>query len=251
MVYLLKFVAGFLLPPGIFFVLFFVIAFILWRMNQKKLASSLGVVTFLFYLLSTGLVAGLLIGSLEDKYDIPNELQGDCIVLLGGGATQDTPAVTGTGNICGAPASRLLTAFQVYQKVHVPIVVSGGQVYADSGSEALLAKRELMELGVPEQDIIVEAASLNTRQNAVFSYRLMSERGLCRPLLVTSAFHMERAMVNFIKEGLEPVAVPADFHRSRNRSWHPNWLTPSSGAMDDSVIFIREKVRTAVTKYLE
>lgn len=251
MIYLLKFGAGLLLPPGLFFVLFFVLAVVLWRRALKKLAILLGTASAVFYILSTPLVSGALLGSLENEYEIPHELEGDCIVMLGGGATMDTPSVYGDGNLCGAPASRLLTAFEVYQRRQVPIIVSGGQVYADSGSEALIAKRELMHLGVPEKDVIVEADSLNTRQNAMNSHRLMMENGLSKPILVTSAFHMERAMLNFAKEGYEPVAVPADFRYSKNRSMHFNRFVPSSSALDDSVIFIREKVRTAVTRYLE
>lgn len=251
MIYLLKFGASFVLPPGIFFVCFFLTAVYLWRRREIKAAAALLAVTGVFYLLSTSLVSAMLLKPLEEAYDQPAAPRGDVIVMLGGGATIDTPNMGEKGNLCAAPASRLLAAVELYNRLHVPVLVSGGQVYADSGPEAVIAKRELMRLGVPEKDILLEPESLNTRQNAVFSGRIMRERGLTQPVLVTSAFHMKRSMLNFAKEGFEATAFPTDFRVSRQQSFHYNKLMPSASALEGSVIVLKERLRYLVTKYLE
>lgn len=250
MIYLLKFGASLVLPPGIFFVCMFLLAVYLWRRKQRA-AWALFAVTGFFYLLSTSWVSGMLLGSLESAYDQPSEPQGDVIVMLGGGATADTPNQGEWGNLCSSPASRLLAAAELYNRLQVPVLVSGGQVYEDSGPEAVIARRELMRLGVPEQQIITETRSLNTRQNAVYSGELLRERNLVRPVLVTSAFHMERAVLNFAKEGFETVPFPTDFQVNRRQIFHYNKLMPSAGALNGSVTFIMEKLRTNVTRYLE
>lgn len=251
MIYLLKFGASFVLPPGIFFVCFWLLSLYLWRRQEVRAAAVLFLVTGVFYLLSTQLVSSMLMGSLERVYEQPPAPAGDVIVMLGGGATGDTPNMGEQGNLCASPASRLMAAAELYNRLHVPVLVSGGQVYADSGPEAVIARRELMRLGVPESDILLEPDSLNTRQNAVFSGRILREQGLSRPVLVTSAFHMERSVLNFEKEGFQVTAYPADYRTNRQQIFHYNKLMPSTAALDDSVIVFREKLRYLVTRYLE
>lgn len=84
MIYLLKFGASFLLPPGIFIVLFAMVAVYLWR-RERRAALLIAGGTVCFYLLSTPLVGDFLIHSLESRYDPPKQATGDVIILLGGG----------------------------------------------------------------------------------------------------------------------------------------------------------------------
>ena len=251
MIYLLKFGASFVLPPGIFFVCFWLLSFYLWRRREVRAAAALFCVTGMFYLMSTQLVSAMLMGSLESAYEQPPAPEGDVIVMLGRGATADTPNLGERGNLCASPASRLLAAAELYNRLHVPVLVSGGQVYEDSGPEAVIARRELLRLGVPEEAVLLEPDSLNTRQNAVFSGRIMREHGFSRPVLVTSAFHMERSVLNFEKEGVQVTAYPTDYRTNRRQVFHYNKLMPSTAALDDSVIVLQEKLCYTVTKYLE
>ncbi len=255
MIYLLKFGASFVLPPGLFFICLWALAVYLWRKNKKKrerwIAAGVFLVTTVFYLMSTSYVSGLLMSSLENAYDQPANPQGDVIVMLGGGATADTPNQGELGNLCAAPAGRLLTAAELYRQLKVPVLVSGGQVYEDSGAEALIASRELMRLGVPAEMILIEDQSLNTRQNALYSGRIMRENDLSHPILVTSAFHMERSVLNFQKEGFDVTAFPTDYRYNRRQVFHYNKLMPQTQALDDTVTVLREKLRLAVTRYFE
>jgi hypothetical protein len=87
MVYLLKFGASWILPPGIFILACFGLAVYIWRRHRDhRAAKILAGITFVFYLLCTGLVADHLMGALESAYEPPAHPQGDVIVLLGGGA---------------------------------------------------------------------------------------------------------------------------------------------------------------------
>ncbi|MDF2635733.1 MAG: hypothetical protein K0R78_2607, partial [Pelosinus sp.] len=172
MIYLLKFGASFLLPPGIFLIAFMVIAISLWKKQERSFAKALAGITIVFYLLSTGYVSEILLGSLESRYEPPSELAGDAVIMLGGGATADTQDVDGLGNLGGSAANRLLTAARLQKKLDLPIILSGGQVYSDSGREAQISKRTLLSLGIPEDKILIEDQSLNTKQNAQFVHKL-------------------------------------------------------------------------------
>ena len=251
MVYLLKFGAAWVLPPGIFFLALWYIAWRLYRKEEKRLAGMLAALVFVFYLLSTSLVSERVMGALEGAYQPPENPQGDCIIMLGGGAYPDTPDVSGRGTLCASPANRLLTAVRLQKQLDVPIILSGGQVYSDSGPEAVIASRILKDLGVPEDKIIVEGKSINTTQNARFSTGIMRERGLKKPVLVTSAFHMRRSVLNFQKCGMEVTAYPADYRVNPRHDFHYNKLKPSIGAIDDNVLVMQEVLRALVTRYLE
>lgn len=249
MVYFLKFCASFVLPPGIFFVMLFGISIYAYKkLRQTKLAALIFTVTSAFYLISTNLVAGFLIGSLEETYSPPEKIEGDVIVMLGGGAFADVPDIDGAGSLCAAPSARLLTALRLYKKTNAPILLSGGQVYEDSGAEAKIAKRMLISLGVPENDIIVEDKSVNTTQNARFSAEILRKKHFEKPMLVTSAFHMRRAMLNFKNMGYICVPVPTDYMASKRRIFHYTKLRPQAESLYMSVTVFQELLRTYVTE---
>ena len=252
MIYLLKFGASFVLPPGIFFVLLFLCSAWLWRRGEKKPAAAVAGIVFVFYLLSTSIVSDALVRGLEAEYTPPENPSGDVIVMLGGGALLDTPDVDGTGTLCASPANRLLTVVRLYRRLNIPILLSGGQVYADTGTEALIEKRVLMSLGVPEKDILIEAESLNTTQNAKFSSKILKERGFVQPILVTSAFHMPRAVLCFEKQGVAVTPYPTDYQANVvERSVHYSRLRPESGALSASAVALQERLRTLVTVLFE
>ena len=252
MVYFLKFGASWVLPPGIFILALWGLAFYCWRYRgEKKIAAILAGITFIFYLLCTSLVSEQTMGWLESAYEPPEIPQGDVIIMLGGGAMPDSPDVDGTGALCASPANRLLTAVRLQRKLDVPILVSGGQAYSDAGPEAQIAKRILMSLGVPEDKILMETRSINTTQNAKFSAEILREQGLSHPLLVTSAFHMKRSVLNFQKQNIAVTAYPADYQVSHHPVFHYTKLRPQTEALLNNVTVLQETMRTMVTRYLE
>ena len=265
MVYLLKFLAGWLLPPGIFLILLFALGAHIWRHSSntqsiyssqrrgvgKGAAGMLIALTFAVYLFCMPWVSEKAMGWLENAYQPPKNPQGDVIIMLGGGAFSDTPDVDGKGTLCSAPASRLLTAARLQKKLNVPILLSGGQVYSDTGAEAKIAERILLDLGVPQDKIFVETKSINTTQNAQFSADILQQQGFKHPILVTSAFHMKRAMLNFEKQGIKATAFPADYRTAQSHVFHYVKLRPSADAAYDNAIVVQGVVRGWVTRYLE
>ena len=246
MVYFLKFGASWVLPPGIFILAFFALAIWLWR-----IAAVIAGLTFAFYLLCTQLVSEHFMSELEQCYEPPAHPEGDVIVMLGGGAMPDSPGVDGEGELCARPANRLLTALRLQRELHVPILLSGGRVYSDTGDEARIAARILVSLGVPEDQIFAETRSINTTQNAKFSADILREQGFTHPIVVTSAFHMNRAMLNFEKQGIDATAYPADYSVTHHPVFNYTKLRPTADALLDNVTVMQETLRTFVTRYIE
>lgn len=178
--------------------------------------------------------------SLESRYQPPPAASGDIIVMLGGGATADTPNVHGKGHLTGFAANRLLTAAQLYHSTGVPVLISGGQVFANSGKEAEIARHILLGLGIPDNKIIVEGKSLNTTDNARYTQELLTERGFSSPILVTSAFHMERAVGQFAKFGVAVLPYPTDYQTNTRFlfEWHQLW--PRADAFYNTQLAVKE-----------
>ena len=71
--------------------------------------------------------------------------------------------------------------------------------------------RFLMDAGVAKERLILEGESRNTYENAVFTRDLVKPAPGERWYLVTSAYHMPRAMGLFRKVGFDVVAYPVDY----------------------------------------
>lgn len=249
MIYFLKIIASLLLPPGIFIVGLIGITLYLWRKN-KVVAKLLLMITVLLYLSSMPYLSNALISSLEWRYTPPQKVEGDVIIMLSGGATLDTPNVDGLGHLNGGAANRLLTVARLAQDNDLPIIISGGQVYEDSGSEAQIGKKILLGLGIEEQRITIEDNSLNTDQNAVLTKKIMQNKNYTKPILVTSAFHMERSVLNFLKQGIAVVPYPTGYMVSRKNDFYLNKLTPKAYALENTSIFLWEYLGILGRKFI-
>ena len=246
----MKFGAAWILPPGIFILLALALTVRLFKID-KLLSVAVLIGTIIFYLLCTGLVAEKLMGWLEEIHTPPAQIEtsgADVIVLLGGGAISQVPDVDGVGALCASPANRLLTAVRLQKILNVPILVSGGQTYSDSGAEAEISARVLKSLGVPDDKILTETKSVNTTQNARYSAEILRNKGLNKPVLVTSAFHMKRAMINFELYEFKPIAYPTDFTVAHNPTFHYTKLRPRAEALLLNVTVMQEVLRTFVTE---
>lgn len=249
MFYWIKFLyTTFLLPPGILIIILALFCCKIYK-KYRNIALALAIFTFIFYLSTTVMFGDILIHSLENRHWPPAEVKGDIIIMLGGGATLDTPNVDGQGHLSGSAANRLLTSLQLYHKLKVPIVVSGGQVYKTSGPEAEIARKIFIGAGVPEDKILVENTSKNTTENARFVKKIMDRYGYNDPILVTSAFHMERAVRAFAKVGVGVVPYPADYHA--NVVFRFGWgkLAPSADALHEVSLAVKEYLGIAASRW--
>jgi len=249
LIYFIKFLySTFLFPPGSIIMALLVLCFYLYR-QHSGLTKKLIIITMIFYITTISLVSDPLIASLEGKYQPPSDVHGDVIVMLGGGATLDTPNVYGLGHLSGFAANRLLTCAQLYHKLNLPILISGGKVLETTGSEADIAKVILLGLGVPENKIIVENQSLNTTENAKFTKALLEEYGFIQPILVTSAFHMERSVLQFSKVNVSVIPYPTDYQTNKQNKFQPHQLWPSAGALLDISLTLKEYVGILAVKW--
>lgn len=100
------------------------------------------------------------------------------------------------------------------------IVTDGGVPLPAATMSAML----LRSLGIPQEQLVLEDRSESTYENAVFSYDVVKPKPGERYVLVTSAWHMPRAVATFRAAGWpEPIAFPVDHitdHRPAWRAWN-------------------------------
>ncbi len=151
--------------------------------------------------------------------------------------------------LLGREADRVGQALYLYKKGAVrKILISGGIghlpfQFRRISDEGLMTAQFLRTAGVRPADILLENKSLNTHENALFSAQMLQSRFRTnRCVLITSAWHMRRAIACFQKEGVAVVPFPSGF-LSSERSFAPgDWLIPHEEAFFNAYYFVRELV---------
>lgn len=119
----------------------------------------------------------------------------DAIVVLGAQVKPDgTPSVQ--------LQWRLDAAYGAWQERECLIVTCGAQGSNEPDAEGRVMKAYLMGLGVPENQVLVDDTSFNTRQNLENAAALLQNSGAETVLIVTSDYHLPRAMALAEDQGL-------------------------------------------------
>lgn len=237
--FLKKLTVSLLLPPGIVILILAGAGFSLLYGRRKVLAALLLSSGLCLYGLSTEPVKDSLLLPLEDRYPLPQDVSGDVIVLPGGGTYGGVPDRGGRGFPREDALYRLVEAFRLWQALRIPVVVSGGRLSASHEPESRVLKRLLNSLGVPEEQVIEEDRSRDTKENGIFTARILKERGFHSPVLVTSAYHMPRAVGDFQRAGIMVIPCPCGYRTSRTAYTFLDFL-PNSSSLGSSVRALKE-----------
>jgi uncharacterized SAM-binding protein YcdF (DUF218 family) len=144
------------------------------------------------------------------------------VVVLGGALEPGYLAQAHQQPLLGESAERMTAAVALVQRhPKLRLVFSGGegQLFGSGPSEAERAARFFSSMGVEPQRITLEAASRNTYENAVMGAALPGIDPRQRWLLLTSAWHMPRAMGSFEKAGWNVTAYPVDHRTAQTTPW--------------------------------
>jgi uncharacterized SAM-binding protein YcdF (DUF218 family) len=228
-----KIVSQFFYPLSLSLEISFLGLALLWftrKQRTGRLLVSFGLLTLT--LLSYGAISDQLLGHLENEYKPynVNNLNQDpnyriqFVVVLGGGHISD-PTLPITSQVDDLSLVRLVEGIRVYRRhPGSRLVLSGGSAF-DPIPNAELMARIAKEIGVDENDILIEAQSRDTRDEA---HLIKSIVGSSPFVLVTSASHMPRAMAVFKKLDLNPIPAPTGHHVKDRQRVHPGMFFPNS-----------------------
>jgi uncharacterized SAM-binding protein YcdF (DUF218 family) len=216
MFFILSKVFGFFALPSNLLIAVGLLGLILLLTRFTRLASWL-VVTSLVLIALAGLspLGNVLLLPLEQRFPPWGASRGapDGIVVLGGAISADVSAARGAVALDEAAERITVTAELARRYPHARVVFTGGSnaLLFEEGAEAAFAVRELEALGVAHDRVTAEEQSRNTIENAVFSRLIANPQPGERWLLVTSAYHMPRAMAAFRAANFPVEPFPVDW----------------------------------------
>jgi uncharacterized SAM-binding protein YcdF (DUF218 family) len=216
MFFVLSKVLGFFTYPSNIIMAVGLVGLILLMTRYVRFASWL-VVTSLVLFAVAGLspLGNALILPLEDRFPAWDATHGapDGIVVLGGAISPDISVARGAIAVNEAAERIIVTAELARRYPAARIIFSGGSsalIFSEE-PEVIFAVAQLEALGVAHDRITAEEQSRNTIENAVFSRLIANPKPSERWLLVTSAYHMPRAMAAFRAAGFAVEAYPVDW----------------------------------------
>jgi uncharacterized SAM-binding protein YcdF (DUF218 family) len=158
----------------------------------------------------------VLIRPLEDRFPAHSfdEIQNPKgIIALGGALNASLTRARGPIALgpAGARLTEALALAHYFPKAR--LVFSGGSadLLGNGIPEGDVAEEFISELGLPMDRVIIERKSRNTFENAQFTFDLVEPQPGDVWILVTSAYHMPRAVGSFERAGFKIAAYPVDY----------------------------------------
>ena len=240
MIYLHKILP--LIFSPLFFCLFLITLGIFLR--SKKISLS-GVI--LIILCSLPVVSNNLIYYLEKDYKLlkPSEISpADAIVVLSG-MVQPVKTNQNINYEFSGSVDRILAGIDLYKnnKSSFLILTRGKVPWSTGIPEGEYLKEFAIRFGIPEQNILLTSEAQNTDQEAKAVKNILSNNKK-KIILVTSAFHMPRAIKVFDTAGLQPTAFAVDFKVPAKRITFLSFL-PSADSFQQTSFFVREMIGRA------
>lgn len=240
-----------LLPPGINLA-FLIIGLALLKKYPlgAHFLTSLSTITLL--ILSMPKTAGHLTQQVEPPSAIKatqlkslknNKKTNRAIVVLSEGRISISPEYGNIDTVSAHTLQRIQYASWLHKKTNLPVLLSGGSRLGEATSEAVLMN-QVMAASFGVSPKWIESSSTNTMESAAYSSKILKTADIHEIILVTHAWHMQRAKSTFEQYNLIVIPAATGF-QSRNKPKH-QWLLylPSAKALHESSRAIGEMLGT-------
>ncbi|SOD94275.1 YdcF family protein [Caenispirillum bisanense] len=227
-------IAWLILQPDTLLVLALVGVFVFGRMGRRTRVA-LGVVTGVVVALAVLPLGSWLLRPLDDRFPPPTPEQvaaAPGIVVLGGavslGMTAARPGIALSGR-----AERYTEAARLaHDHPEKPLAFTGGtgSMLDPHSREGEVARELFTAFGVAPERLVIESDSRNTAEHPRLLAALLPEGApQAGWLLVTSAWHMPRAVAVFRAAGWRVVPYPVDYATLPRGGWLPGLLNGLAG----------------------
>lgn len=235
-----KLISGFLLPLpfGLFWIALGLILLMAHRAYRTR-NTCFAVGFFIIALFSFNPMSTVLLNSLQSQYAPLIHPPSDVtqIVVLGGGVSggKDYPPNL---TLNAASLSRLVEGVRLLKEIQknnptAQLILSGGRVFRTPAVAGKMRNTAVM-LGVNQKNTILEDGSQDTHQEAILLQKTLDNKPF---ILVTSAYHMPRAMALFQNLGMHPIAAPTQF---LSHHFDLSWLCINANSLIMSDIALHE-----------
>ena len=233
--FLSKIIQSFILPPGIIVVLIYIFR------SYKKIIIF---ISLILWLLSTQFIAFRLLEPLEEPYRVQNNKSFDAVALLGGGYISNAPNLS----LGEESLKRFIYSLEIAKKQNIPIIFDGGEEEAKELKKTINELNSKLKINLPilngkykkKYGIYIQNKALTTIDNAKNIKEFFSKNGIKNPklALVTSAYHMKRALDEFKRVSLNPTPRATDFKVSKDNYF--SYYLPSAYGLNLSYHALHE-----------
>lgn len=225
-------------PVGVAWLALFAVALAQLRERRWWLGGTIAACWLLLSLGGNAWLGAALLGSLERSLPPPQAQQWDAVAVLGGGTDLDPE-----GKVqLGSAGDRLRVGEALLRAGRTPLLVSTGSGLLGDESRRNLAQ-ETAEVwsswGVPPPGMLLIPGPVNTKQEIQSLAAEARTRGWRRVALVSSGWHLPRALALARRNGLAADGVPADRH-GRIPSASPLFLIPCGAGFEDVQLWCNE-----------
>ncbi|MEO8150205.1 MAG: YdcF family protein [Bacteroidia bacterium] len=175
----------------------------------------------------------------------------DVGIVMGGASRYYNPETKRL--VYGNGIDRVMQAVELYQQKKIKkILLTGGSGYVllQQIKEADLLKKMLVNMHIPDSDVIEERQSRNTFENAKMSADILKSNLYGkRYLIITSAFHIRRTLACFNKQGISADVFPVDEHANGNSYTPDKLIVPDTGSLSNWEILFHEWTGMLIYKF--
>lgn len=190
-------------------------ALVLAAFRRPRLAGAASVLSAIVLGLSAFTTLGyVLIGTLESRFERPAEpARIDGIVVLGGGMDGEVNSARHGWELNRSGDRMVETLRLALRHPEARIVIAGGPaaLAPQQEAESVAGRRFFEAFGIAAERVAIDDMSRNTEENVAFAKQLAGGGDTQTWLLVTSAFHMPRAIGLFRRAQFQVVPWPADY----------------------------------------
>ena len=238
-----KLLTFFIMPQGIICIL---LLYAIYTKNRTKSKRTIIATLIFFYISSTPFI----INEIFLLWEVPPTAISavkphDIGILLTGGTINSTKEPK-ENIFLGGTSDRIGQTLQLYKLGKIKkIIISGGDVPVlgqTTTQEIDQMARYLIISGVPEEAIYLEDLSTNTHENALNVSKILNRQFNNQScILITSGFHLKRAIGCFEKAGVHVTPYGANYISSE-RQWVPISFLPTGNAMGNLQLLLRELI---------
>jgi uncharacterized SAM-binding protein YcdF (DUF218 family) len=216
--------------------------FLLWCSRKQRTGKVLVLVSLILHtVISVEGISGRILRTLESQYtpinlssytselskgEVPSDIK--WIVILGSGEAAVDQSVPYHWQIPQHARVRLMEAIRLHRTIpSSKLILTGGMGFGGVPESTTLS-RAAEEMGVARRDMVLEVEARNTKDHPLYIRNLVQSDPF---ILVTSAFHMPRAMKMFQKQGLLPIPAPAGYWSPPPHFWSWENFSPTASGV--------------------
>jgi uncharacterized SAM-binding protein YcdF (DUF218 family) len=202
-----------------------VLFFLVSRGRRGKVLVGLSALGFVLFAVAP--IGPAMLLALEERFPRPAQLPDriDGILLLGG-AVDPTLSLSFGETVFNSAVARVLGAVSLarrHPEAKLVLVSGEGGFFPVGYSEARATLGFVVDEGIAPARILLEEKSRSTHENAVYTKELFRPAPGETWVLVTSAYHMPRAVASFRGAGWSVIPYPVDFKVDPRTGLNPNF----------------------------